>query len=335
MSLRLIEILLPRKYQKLEELFRSYPVLDFCYAQKIEEKIIDYSYHSLAEKRVMVRILVSAESTEEIVDYLETCFAGEVDFRVVVLPVEASIPRPKDNGNGKKLRVYREELYSKIVGATEISFTYLMLVVLSSAVAGVGLILGNIPFIIGSMVVAPFLGPNIALSLATTMGDFKLIRRAIRSIVIGASVAFVIAILIGLLFSIDPSTPELARRASVSLADLIVALCAGAAGALSFTSGVFASLMGVMVAVALLPPLVAAGIFFGSGLMGEFSQAILLLLVNVAGINLAALIVLLVQKLEPKEGTWRETFRARFFTFLMILFWSVALLSLLIITLWR
>jgi uncharacterized hydrophobic protein (TIGR00341 family) len=327
MSLRLIEILLPRKYQKLQELFQKYPVLDFCYTQKIEEKIIDYSYHSMAENRILVRVLSSAEGTEEIVDYLETCFEGEEDFRVVVLPVEASIPRPVDNGNGKQKasRVYREELYNKIIGSTEISFVYLILVALASAVAAVGLITGNIPFIIGSMVIAPLLGPNMALSLATTMGEAKLIGRSLSSIIIGALVAVGIAVLIGLLFNVDSTAPELVRRTVVSIPDLVVALAAGGAGALSFTSGVFASLMGVMVAVALLPPLVAIGIFLGSGLMTQASQALLLLLLNFAGINLAGLLVLLVQKLGPKEGTWRQILSSRLLSFLAICFWTIFL----------
>jgi uncharacterized membrane protein len=51
----------------------------------------------------------------------------------------------------------------------------------------------------------------------------------------------------------------LAARTGIGLGDIAVALASGGAGALAFTAGVSTVLVGVMVAVALLPPLAALG----------------------------------------------------------------------------
>ena len=61
----------------------------------------------------------------------------------------------------------------KVTGDVEISSNYLLTVTFSVVVATVGLVRNNVAVIIGAMVIAPLLAPNMALSLATTLGDVK------------------------------------------------------------------------------------------------------------------------------------------------------------------
>jgi uncharacterized hydrophobic protein (TIGR00271 family) len=118
------------------------------------------------------------------------------------------------------------------------------------------------------MVIAPLLGPNVALSLATTLGDGDLARTALKTNAVGIGLALALSVCLGLILAVDPNIHEIASRTEVSLSDVVLALVAGGAGALAFTSGVPAALVGVMVAVALLPPLVTCGLLLGS----EFFQ---------------------------------------------------------------
>ena len=118
-------------------------------------------------------------------------------------------------------------------------------------------------------VMAPLLGPNMALSLDTPLGDTKLASQALRTTVIGILLAAVVALACGFLLSIDPKSTEIASRTFVGPTDLVVALAAGIAGALAFSSGVAASLVGVMAAVALLPPLVVCSMLLAAGYTGE------------------------------------------------------------------
>ncbi|MEM6748800.1 MAG: DUF389 domain-containing protein, partial [Pseudomonadota bacterium] len=76
---------------------------------------------------------------------------------------------------------------------------------------------------------------------------------------------------------------------------------AGAAAALSLTRGANATLVGVMVAAALLPPGAAVGLFLGSGEIALASRAALLLALNVASLVLSALVVFRVRDIRPRR----------------------------------
>jgi len=45
--------------------------------------------------------------------------------------------------------------------------------ILSTVVVAIGLLKNNVAVIIGAMVITPFLGPNVALSLSTNLADDK------------------------------------------------------------------------------------------------------------------------------------------------------------------
>jgi uncharacterized hydrophobic protein (TIGR00341 family) len=201
------------------------------------------------------------------------------------------------------------------------------MVALSTVVAAVGLTRGDIAIVIGAMVIAPLLGPNVALSLAATLGDPDLARRSLKAIGVGVGTAAVLSMLLGTLLEVDPSGPEIAARTRAEIGDIALALAAGAAGSLAFTSGVSGVVVGVMVAVALLPPLVVAGLLAGAGHGTAASGALILLLTNVTCVNLAAVGTFLVQKVRPR--TWWEADRAKKATRLAVATWIILLAILL------
>jgi hypothetical protein len=90
----------------------------------------------------------------------------------------------------------------------------------------------------------------------------------------------------------------------VGLGDIAVALASGCAGALAFTTGVSATLIGVMVAVALLPPLVTFGLLLGGGNLDLATGALSLFLMNLICVNLAGVATFLVQGIRP--ASWWE-----------------------------
>jgi uncharacterized hydrophobic protein (TIGR00341 family) len=180
---------------------------------------------------------------------------------------------------------------------------------LSTVVAAVGLVTDNTAAVIGAMVVAPLLGPNVALALGLTLADTALVRAAIRTNLAGFALAFGAAFLLGLLFQVDPSIPELASRTRVGLLDLALALAAGTAGALAYTTGAPTYLIGVMVAVAILPPTVASGLLLGDGYLREGAGALVLVLANVTGVSLASMATLMAKGMRPR--LWWQAERAR------------------------
>jgi len=174
-----------------------------------------------------------------------------------------------------------------------------------------------------------WLGPNVALSLSTILGDTSMLRRALRANALGVGLALALALVMGLLLNPDPSTPELAARSHVGLSDLVLALASGAAGTLAFTSGAPSTLVGVMVAVALMPPTMAVGLHAGAGHLREAGQAATLLLANVICVNLAGTLTFALMGVRPR--TWWEANRASVATKRAVAIWLVLLVGLVLL----
>ncbi|NYT01906.1 MAG: TIGR00341 family protein [Methanosarcinales archaeon] len=218
-----------------------------------------------------------------------------------------------------KTRISREELYTEISDTTRLTSVYVVTVVLSSIVAAIGILNNNVAVIIGAMVIAPLLGPNVALSLATTLGDSDLAKKALFTNLIGIVASVILSVALGYLLHVDPSIPEIHIRTQVGLVEVALALASGCAGALAFTTGASAVLIGVMVAVALLPPLVTFGLLLGSGYTSLAEGALLLFLVNFICVNLAGVATFLAQGVIPR-AKW-EAARAESATVVSIILW--------------
>ena len=325
MALRLIEMVLREKDgAEVRELLKEHTVLEHRQVR-------------LPDGEVLVRILLDAEKSEAVLDLLEKQYAGGEGNRVVILPVEATLPRnepepdttPKQPPPEEKSpeRISREELYEDIKDAARCTRVYLVMGVLSTVVAAIGLYYNSVAIIIGAMVIAPLLGPNMALALGTTLGDLSLLRRALLTALAGIATTMVLSVIIGVMLQVNPASPEVALRDGVGFGDIVVALASGSAGALAFTTGVSATLIGVMVAVALLPPLVTFGLLLGGGHQSLAMGALSLFLVNLICVNLAGVITFLIQGIRP--ATWWEKDRALKATRIAIVLW-VALLAALV-----
>ena len=332
MSQRLTKIIVPaEKKGAAVELLES-----------IKEGIYHWQEES-DESSFVVNILNDSSQTEELMDNFEKNFGHIEGFKLIVFPVEASIPREKEEEKSipeeevkkknKSLRISREELYDDIVGSTETSRIYLILVFLSTIVAAIGLLKDNVAIIIGAMVIAPFLGPNVALALSTTLGDNKLRNDALKAIFIGFSIVILFSVAMGYFFDVDPAIPEIASRTQAGISDILLALASGAAGVLAFTTGAPAVVIGVMVAVALLPPLTVFGLLTGSGEYSLAAGALLIFLTNIICINLAGVTTFLLQGVSPR--TWWEANKAKKATRKTLAIWIITLVFLVaVILLW-
>lgn len=282
-----------------------------------------------ADGRVLLQALIAVERAEALTDRLTARLASDPGFSLLLLPVEAALPAveetppPEADVAKSSPRVSREELYEDVAAQTQLTPIFAAAVALSTVVAVVGLLRGDLAILIGAMVIAPLLGPNVALALAAVLGDSTLAARALRANGVGFAIAFGMACVAGLLFQPDPDLPQLALRASVHPADLLVACASGTAGVLAFTTGLPSAVIGVMVAVALLPPTVAAGLLLGAGHAPEAGRALLLLLVNVACVNAAGVATFAARKIRPR--TWWEGERARKASRRALIAWSAAL----------
>jgi len=110
---------------------------------------------------------------------------------------------------------------------------------------------------------------------------------------------------------------------------IILAFASGIAGALSFTKGISQALVGVIVAVALLPPLVVTGILLGSLHWSQALGSFLLFSINVVCINLSSVVTFLTQGITPKK--WWEKQKSKQSIKKAILIWTSMLLVLVLL----
>jgi uncharacterized hydrophobic protein (TIGR00341 family) len=290
---------------------------------------------------VTVHAIVPADAVGDLLNEIDSLLTTVERHRIIISHVQATLPAPPEPEEEKREEeekppepprirrlfgsspVSTQELVTSVHGISELKPVYFATVVLSSVVAAAGLMRDNTAVVIGAMVIAPLLGPNIALALSATLGDLKMGLRGAKSAAAGLAVAFAVAAITGSIADVDPTLPELSSRTSVDFTDIAIALASGAAGALAMTTGISATLIGVMVSVALLPPAVVTGLMAGSRNWKEAGDSATLLMVNVASVNLAAIAIFLAQGYRP--ANWWEKERAMRATVVAVALWLVIL----------
>jgi len=275
-----------------------------------------------------MRLLVADDKIQSALDALQSVLVAQPFARIVILPVEVALPKPPEAERKKEdsATAAREALYDGVEKNARLDQNFIVLVILSTAVATIGLIENDVAVVVGAMVIAPLLGPNLAFGLGTALGDISLMRKAALTTTVGIVLAIALSVSIGVLWPFDVSTPELAARTEVGLDSVALALASGASAALSMTTGLSSVLVGVMVAVALLPPAVTLGLMLGHGNTSLALGAGLLLAINVVCLNLASKVVFFVKGIRPR--TWWEKEKAKRAMIIYVLGWLVTLITL-------
>nr|AMK59047.1 hypothetical protein Paes_1618 [uncultured bacterium UPO36] len=294
-------------------------------------KLSDCRLGPVADEMQVLRLLVADDKLQPVLDGLQTRLAGHPASRITVLPVEIALPAapPAEREQENAASAARETLYAEVEKNARLNTNYLVLVLLSTAVAAIGLLKDDVAVVIGAMVIAPLLGPNLAFGLGTALGDIALMRKAALTNLLGIGLVVMLAAGIGALRLFETSSAELLARTEVGLDSAVLALAAGAAAVLSLTTGLSSVLVGVMVAVALLPPAVVLGVMLGGGQWSLAAGAGLLLAVNLVCVNLACNVVFLLKGVFPRS--WFEQQRARRATLIYALMWIVTLLVLMLL----
>ena len=230
-------------------------------------------------------------------------------------------------------RIPREELQTKAQNLSRSTRNYIALTLISAIVATAGLLQDSAAVVVGSMVIAPLIGPAMASCVGTVVSDDALFWEGIRSQLIGLTVAIASATLFaaGYRAALAPDLEllliqQVAERAHPGLLSLAIALGAGTAGALSLTSGADEALVGVMIAVALMPPAAAVGLGIAYVDPTLAVGAGVLVLVNLLSINVAGVATVWLRRYKPTH--WYDAREARRLTGRRLLLFGLAILVL-------
>lgn len=168
---------------------------------------------------------------------------------------------------------------------------YLLQVALATAIAHLGLLMNSSPVVIGAMLISPLLAPIMGFGFAIATFDGRLLRRSLQTLGIGTGIAIVVAFALTAISPITDATPALLARVRPSLLDLLVAVFGGIAGAYALLRKFSATLVGVAIATALIPPLATVGWGLALGQFGYAGGALLLYVTNTAAIGFMATLV--------------------------------------------
>ena len=173
-------------------------------------------------------------------------------------------------------------------------FDFFLLVTLSVIMATFGLLIDSVSVVIGSMLIAPILSPILSVSLGLVMSDNKLLGRSVGTIVKASGLGIVAAMITTLLFKslLDGGyTAEIMARTIPSIAYFFIAVVSGFAVAYTLVKpDLSATLPGIAVAVALIPPLSVVGIGVATFNGDIVSGSLMLYIINVIGIIFASLV---------------------------------------------
>ena len=220
-----------------------------------------------------------------------------------------NVPRDEETIRylGKGLPLFRHAskeqyaaLFSSLREEGNISSTFVILLVIATMIATLGLFINSSSVIIGAMILAPLMQPIVSLSMGVLRQDGSLTTNAVKTIGIGMVLTIATAMFIAYLTPIREMTNEMAARLSPTILDMLIAIASGIAAAyVKNDEKISASLAGVAIAVALVPPLAVSGIGLGWADWHIFFNALLLFVTNLIGIVFAGALTFLVLGFAP------------------------------------
>ncbi|MFB6140259.1 MAG: TIGR00341 family protein [Halosimplex sp.] len=328
--MRLVQITIPTG--KREAVTRALDDEDLDYIVTDETSGREYA--------AVAYVPLPTNAVEPVLDTLRTAGIDESTYTVVLdaetvvsEDFEALAERYAEEEDSD--RIAREELVASARDLMLSTRPFLVMTVVSAVIATAGLLLNSPAVVVGSMVIAPLVGPAMAASVGTIVVDDELFYEGVRlqatGILVAVASAAAFAWFVRTVHLIPPFTdvtaiPQVRQRLYPDFLSLVVALGAGVAGSISLTAGVSSALVGVMIAVALIPPAAAVGIGIAWGEpMASLGSAVLTL-VNVLSINLAALVVLRYSGYRPTN--WFQLDEARGATVRRVAILLVAIVAL-------
>lgn len=186
---------------------------------------------------------------------------------------------------------------------------YAFLILVSAAISLLGLLMPSVAVLIGAMLLSPLMMPIIGLGFGIATLDFREIRRAAVALLAGSAIAVLLSIVLVTISPVQTITSEIAGRTQPTLFDLLVALLSAIAGAYALIRGRGGTVVGVAIAIALMPPLAVVGFGIATANWTVFAGSLLLFLTNSVTITLTAALVARVygfgSHLSPHHTGWQ------------------------------
>lgn len=183
----------------------------------------------------------------------------------------------------------QEDVLQEVTEMGRTTTNYLMLIMLSAALATFGLLQNSAAVIIGAMLVAPLMSPLMGFGVGMAKAQLDLMQRAFITLNKGVLLALLTSALLGYIVPLKEPTAEMLARGEPNLLDMGVAFAAGIAAAFAIArKDIPAAIAGVAIAAALMPPVCTVGLALAFGEGDLLIGSSVLVILNLLGISLAA-----------------------------------------------
>lgn len=209
------------------------------------------------------------------------------------------MPKETKQAEGKApaslLRVTKNDQYhtvGELLEESQPNSIYYTLLILSSFIVACGILLNNSPIVIGGMLVTPMLTPVLAAALSISAGEPKTLQRV--SILLGKSFLIVViaSILMALVFGLPKNVLTLDNSLRTAILYFVVAIVSGVAATFAWVrKEVAAVLPGIAIAVSLVPPISAVGVWLSAFQFETARFYFLVFLFNLFGIVMGSVVV--------------------------------------------
>lgn len=213
----------------------------------------------------------------------------------------------------RRSEAQRSATRASVTAGSGLTGSYLAMNAAATLIAGLGLLQNSPAVIIGAMLIAMLFGPIMGIALGLAEGDLTLLARSFSSELVGVTAVLIIGYITGIASHRLLMGSEILSRTAPNFLDLLTGLVGGLAGGFTFVStGLTGVVVGVAIAISLVPPLTSCGILLAHHLPGLAAGAFLLFLANFTAIAIGAMIVFWLAGHRPRaEGQARRVLLPR------------------------
>ncbi|MHA2501984.1 MAG: TIGR00341 family protein [Candidatus Kariarchaeaceae archaeon] len=259
--------------------------------------------------QVMFQITVESDESNNLLHELKARGVGAVFGTITMLPISLHLSGTSHTTSIPKTAAANlEEILAEIESSATLSSTYIALVLLSGLLAAFGLIGDSVVIIIGSMIVAPLLGPVALTSIGVLLRGRGLLQKGLAAESVGIILTIGVGFLVGIAAGFPEETSEMVSRAEgADPINVVFAIVAAIAAGMIISRGQGLSIVGVAIAASLAPPAANIGLYAALALEdpAKWSGArisAILLLINILAINASCSIIFQLYRLPERAG---------------------------------
>jgi uncharacterized hydrophobic protein (TIGR00271 family) len=282
----------------------------------LDDEDLAYTLSQGADEQAGTTLVTTAMPADAVEDVLDDLTEAGLDPDAFTASIDAEFvhfeqaDEVQNRWSTTPNRIAPRTLRSKAKDLRLNSRSYVRMMVLSAIVATAGLLLRSPAVVVGSMVIAPIVSPMLTASVGAVRNDRDMLVHSLHLQALGLGLAIATAALTAWLVRTGDVVAGglavetmglISLRISPSMLAVVVGLCAGAAGAFGLATKGQVTIVGVMIAAALIPTAAAAGIGLAWADPVVALGATLLLVLSLVTVNVGATAMLVYLDYRPDE----------------------------------